>query len=310
MTNLLDIITPLNLASEQDRFLSSSNYNPQFHYLWQDNNLEPKFSIEKKYPLWQAIREQNHQYIVKAASNLFEVKINPQELSEARKYAQIKAMQEYGTAKEYASLMRNALDQFGLHNFVVEIVNQIGFNSRPNHRESKLVVSDAIHFEYFSMEGGVHHELAHILRYINGKHNGIKRSQRFLPTEEGLASWCQDHANDDNGMAQHAMEYLVTEVALNGSLRDIYNSLRDLGMSSELAWKRACRHKFGFVDTSQTGDILKPAMYFANELKVDKLTTNERVKLFIGKINQDELIDYPNYRGLWPAEQLINYFHL
>lgn len=160
------------------------------------------------------------------------------------------------------------------------------------------------------MEAEVHHELVHALRYRNGKYNNVQRSQRFLPTEEGLASWCQDHTNSDNGLSQHAMEYIASDVGLRGSLRDIYNTLRDLGMDSNLAWKRVSRHKFGFVDTSRAGDILKPAMYFDNEMKVDTLTTEEKLRLFVGKIHQDELPNYPTYTGLWPADQLIKYFHL
>jgi hypothetical protein len=206
--------------------------------------------------------------------------------------------------------MQQALTYFGLDDINVVLTDESGFNSRPNHQAKTLVVSKHIHFEYFSVEGGVHHELVHILRYSNGKFNKIKRSQNFLPTEEGLASWCQDNANDDNGAAQHAMEYIASAVGLQGSLRDVYDSLCEMGMSKELAWKRACRHKFGFVDTSKPGDILKPAMYFANEEKVAKLSTDEKLRLFVGKIAIPELSDHPIYTGLWSAQKLIEYFKL
>ena len=84
----------------------------------------------------------------------------------------------------------------------------------------------------------------------------------------------------------------------------------DFGMSKELAWKRASRHKFGFVDTGKSGDILKPAMYFANEEKIDKLTTEEKLRLFVGKISLDELKDHPQYVGKWGEETLTGYFNL
>lgn len=310
MTNLLDLITPTNLLQEKEKFFESTKYNPVFHYVWQDARMEPEFSVRKKYALWEAIRDQDYEAIVQTASDLFEVQLSDNDLLYAESCARQKGKIETGSASEYAARMREALNQFGLTDFQIEITNETGFNSRPKHQAKKLIVSSAIHFEYFSMEGGVHHELVHILRYINGKHNRIKRSQRFLPTEEGLASWCQDHTNDDNGQAQHAVEYVASYIGVKGSLRDVYNSMIGFGMSQELAWKRACRHKFGFVDTSQLGDILKPAMYFANEMKIDKLSTNERLRLFVGKINQDELPAHPVYAGLWPAEQLIEYFHL
>ncbi len=84
----------------------------------------------------------------------------------------------------------------------------------------------------------------------------------------------------------------------------------ELGMSKDLAWKRSSRHKFGFVDTSQPGDILKPAMYYANEIKVAKLTTDEKLRLFVGKIALSELSGYPTYTGIWSAEKIIAYFKI
>ena len=310
MTNLLDLITPTNLDSERDRFLSNPSYNPTFRYIWQDQNIQPEFSIRLKYPLWESIKVQDHKGITAAASALFEVTIDNSVLSRAKELSIVKGKVSSGSADEYVALMQAGLSHFGLEDIEILLTDESGFNSRPNHQGKTLIVSKHIHFEYFSVEGGVRHELVHILRYRNGKFNSIKRSPRFLPTEEGLASWCQDNTNDDNGAAQHAMEYVASSVGIVGSLRDIYNCLIDLGMSSDLAWKRACRHKFGFVDTSRPGDILKPAMYFANEEIVSKLTTDEKLRLLVGKIAVSELSAHPTYTGLWPAKQLVEYFKL
>jgi len=310
MTNLLDLITPTNLVQEKAHFLSSSSYHPLFHYIWQDQTLEPSFSNQLKYPLWEAIRTQDHSAIVQAAQALFEVNISPQQLAHAQQLASVKGEKATGSAEEYVQLLRTGLAEFDLHNIQVVLTDEAGFNARPQHASQTITVSRHIHFDYFSMEGGVHHELVHTLRYHNGKHNHIKRSSRFLPTEEGLASWCQDHTNNDNGFAQHAMEYVATDVGLRGSLRDIYNCLCDYGMDKELAWKRASRHKFGFIDTSRPGDILKPAMYFENEMKIDQLSCAQKLRLFVGKIHEDELISHPSYSGIWPAEKIISYFNL
>lgn len=310
MTNLLDLITPTNLDSEREKFFTSLSYNPTFHYIWQDTTIDPSFSAEAKRLLWDAIKIQDHDEIAVSASNLFEVKIDDEVLGHANQLAEIKGKVSSGNAMEYVRLMKDALSYFEIDDLEVSVTDESGFNSRPNHKDKTLIVSKHIHFEYFSMEGGVHHELVHILRYRNGIFNDIKRSTAYLPTEEGLASWCQDNANDDNGAAQHAMEYIASDVGLRGSLRDIYDSMCQLGMSKELAWKRACRHKFGFVDTSLPGNILKPAMYFANEEKVAKLSTSEKLRLFVGKIAISQLPDCPTYTGLWSAQKLIEYFKL
>lgn len=310
MTNLLTLITPTNLDAEKAKFLSSDSYNPIFHYIWQDEIVEMIDLPKAKQALWLAIKDQDHSSIVSAASQYFSVNVNAVDLKIAELAASKKGKISSGTAEEYVELMRDGLDHFDLQEVKVVLTDQAGFNARPLHREKIMLVSKHIQFEYFSMEGGVHHELVHCIRYYNRHHNQIKRSINYLPTEEGLASWCQDNTNDDNGFAQHAMEYVASSIGLQGSLRDIYDGMKGLGMSSELAWKRASRHKFGFVDTSLPGDILKPAMYYANELKVEKLSSGEKLRLFVGKIALDELPNHPVYTGLWPADQLIQYFKL
>ncbi len=309
MTSLLSLITPTNLESERDKFFSSSSYNPTFDYIWQSEpvNLDIKSSL--KLALAHAVKEQNHNQIVQAAKHLFEVDIKDELKQIATKHAQEKGIVSGGSAEEIAQLFAKTFQEFEI-DYQVEIVPYGGFNVRPQHALAKLLVSEHIHFEYFSMEAEVHHELVHVIRYLNGKHNKIKHSKNFLPTEEGLASWCQDVTNDDMSRRQHAIEYLASDVGLTGSLRDIYDLMRRYGMSTELAWKRASRHKFGFVDTSRPGDILKPAMYYANAARIDKLTSDERLRLFVGKITTYKLDEYPKYAGVWTESKIKDYFKL
>ena len=312
MTSLVALITPLNLQEEKEKFLGSRTYNPVFHYIWQDQEIEDlQFKNPLKHVLYNAITNQDINNISTAALNLFEVKIEDETLKVAKNSAQIKGEKSKGSAEEYAKLTRAGLDYFGLTDVEVILTDQGGFNARPQHKAKRILVSSHIQFEYFSMEGGVHHELVHTIRYYNGLHNKIKHSLNYLPTEEGLASWCQDNTNDDNGLAQHAMEYVATSVGLDGgSLRDIYDCFREYGASDELAWKRASRHKFGFIDTSVGGDIVKPAMYYANELKVGELSASEKLRLFVGKISLGELSTYPEYLGRWSGDQITKHFKL
>ena len=310
MTNLLDLITPTNLESEHDKFFASNTYHPTFHYIWQDQVMQPIFTNKLKKSLWQSIKTQDNSGITKAAQQLFEVEVTGSLLKQAMTDASTKGKVSGGSPEEYCDQLRSGLDYFGLDDVQVILTDVSGFNSRPNHKASNITVSKHIHFDYFSVEGGVHHEIVHVLRYRNGIYNHIKRGERYLPTEEGLASWCQDNANDDNGHAQHAIEYVASSVGITGSLRDIYNCMCELGMDPELSWKRATRHKFGFVDTSKPGDILKPAMYYANEEKIAKLSTDEKLRLFVGKIALSDLSNYPVYTGLWPGQKIVDYFNL
>ncbi len=298
--------------AEKAKFLASRTYHPIFHYSWQaEQPPTVQFKNPQKLTLYQAILNQDNQGISAAALTLFDVKIESGILNEANRTARVKGEKSAGSPQEYAKLTRMGLDYFGLTDVAVVLTEQAGFNARPQHKAKKILVSNHLQFEYFSMEGGVHHELVHCLRYYNGIYNKIKPSLNYLPTEEGLASWCQDNTNNDNGLAQHAMEYVATNLGLNGgTLRDIYECFRDFGASSELAWKRAVRHKFGFIDTSLPGDIVKPAMYYANEIKVEKLSSEDKLRLFVGKISFNELSTYPRYTGRWSADQLASYFKL
>ncbi len=309
MTNLLDLITPTNLETERVKFLDSHTYNPTFHYTWQDEDVSPRFSIKAKYPLWEAIRTQNREEIVATASNLFGVRIEEDVLDRAVEITKGEGDRFEGSAKEIKAMFVSVFDSFNI-DYQIQIVDIGGFNIRPDHKNRRLLISKDIHFEYFSMEGEVNHELVHVIRSLNGKHNKIKRRDNFLSTEEGLASWCQDHTNDDLSQVQHAMEYVGSAVGIGSSLRDIYDCFVAMGMSTDLAWKRASRHKFGFVDTEYPGDILKPAIYFANSQTIDALTSNERLRLFVGKINQQDLIEFPEYKGIWAREKIQAHFKL
>lgn len=311
MTSFLSLTTPTNLISEKEKFLSSSTYNPIFHYLWQDKviNLSPK---NPKYQLYQAIFNQDYSAITNLASTIFMTELNATILSSAQQDITNRHPHTHsGTAHDFAQLLSEAFDRFKI-DYQLEIIPAHGFNARPDHQNHKIIISEAIHYEMFSMAGGVRHDLVHIMRYLNGEFNQIPRDLAYLPTEEGLAAYCQDNVEGvlDNGRTQHALEYLGSYVGSRGSLRDIYNAMRDGGMSSDLAWKRASRHKFGFIDTSLPGDIIKPAMYYFNELKLSKLTSLERLKLFIGKISLDNLDNHLDYRGRWDAEDLISFFNL
>ncbi len=218
MTNLIYILTPTNLESEREKFFASNTYDPIFQYSWVDDPGDISFRNQPKQSLWEAVKLQDHDSIVRAASRLFEAVVTSGQLAGAKRVASTRGITSPGSSKEYAALVREALAYFDLTDIQVIESPEAGYNARPNHKDKTITISQHIHFDYFSMEGGVHHELVHVLRYRNGVYNKIKRSPRYLPTEEGLASWCQDNTNDDNGAAQHAMEFVASSVGLKGQL--------------------------------------------------------------------------------------------
>ncbi len=165
---------------------------------------------------------------------------------------------------------------------------------------------------YESCAGIVRHEVLHIIRSMNAVFNEIEKSQVFLPTEEGLASYVQNYkgAEENYSLYQHAARYSATDVALKGSFRDVVEYLLSIGFEEKLAFRRAVRHKSGFIDTSQPGDIMKSSMYFYNLQRIKQLTDSEILRLFVGKIGIEDLPQHREYKGKIDAQKIILFYKL
>lgn len=313
MFYLLDLLTPRNLQEEEAKFLESETYNPVYKYLWQDDKeLRKKLltsPLNKE--LTQAVLSEDHQKITLAAQTFFNITFDPAVVTFADEITQ-------GPFEEYSKLasvdtiveaFKEGVSFFDL-DYEVKKVTIPGFFFRPSHRKRTILISAYAQLQFFSIDGAVKHELTHVLRYVNGEYNSIPFSRGYLTTEEGLASFMQDEygVHGRRSLFQHAAEYSASVIGCSGSLRDIYNFFVELGFSKKLAWQRASRHKFGFTDTSQPGDILKPASYFYYEQKVKALPESEMWKLFVGKITLNDLEKYSTYKGLIPLPKLQEFF--
>ena len=306
--NLLKIITPLNLHTEREKFFKNDHYHPQFRYHWQNN--EEKLDTEgDKLHLMESIIEQDIDSIHKYAKLHF--KMDDWEYVEIANKILLKrpSKLEDRNSDLVQEEFENVFKLFGLNEYTFKVVNKHGFSFRPNCHNKILEMSKYANFQYFSFESEVKHEITHILRYENGIHNNILRSDDYLATEEGLATYLQDLVIKDNhSKYQHAAEYMASKVGMTSSLRDVYDYFVSLDFEPELAWQRSARHKFGFVDTSMPGDILKPAMYFSHSQNIAKLSQEEILRLFVGKISLKELERYDKYYGRFDQNVLKNYF--
>jgi hypothetical protein len=153
--------------------------------------------------------------------------------------------------------------------------------------------------EFYSVEGLVNHELVHIIRAVNGKYNHIQPQIGYLATDEGLASLVQDKMLDcvTTSSFQHALEYLAAQVASENGFIEVFKFLKVHGCSGESAWLRGIRQKYGICDTSMAGSLLKSGMSFYYELLLKQFTSEELIRLFVGKIPTTMLSEYPKYVG-------------
>lgn len=308
--NLLKYITPLNLETEREKFLNSKVYNPIFKYYWQSEKTIFN-SKGLKIDLLKSIERQDVNLIHKYAKLLFRL----DDWLYVKKAVNI--LKEEPIVKIDKDLdniryqFEEAFKLFNLDEYQFKIVDQHGFFFRPKYHQKTIEMSKHAMFQYFSIKGEVRHELTHILRYENGLFNKISKSKDYLPTEEGLATYLQDKINSNNySLYQHAAEYMASKIGMVSSLREIFDFFISLGFNSELAWHRASRHKFGFVDTFMPGDILKPAMYFSHSQEINKLNNTEIIKLFIRKISVKDLKKYDKYFGRFKLNTLIKFFEI
>lgn len=281
--NILKLLTPTNLAEEKEKFFSNIEYNPEFKYLWEEEKIKNDSDYLLKTALYEAVLEQDNEKIIKAAQKYFAVDIESEHSNAI-----------FDLRREYEKVKAFELD---------ELVDA--------YKQQKLYISKAYSYQYMDIDGSVKHEMAHVIRYENGRYNGIKRSPDYLPTEEGLATYVQDYTPElKSSLFQHAAEYEASRVGVQGSLRDIFDHFISLGFDKDLAWQRAARHKFGFKDTKSPGDIIKPAMYYFNARRILKLDQNQIVKLFVGKIGINEALDQKEYKGRFEKDKIIEFFDL
>ncbi len=308
--NLLKFITPLNLQTEKEKFFTNDSYNPIFRYYWQEE--EPMYTTYgNKLDMMKAIFDQDVSNIHKYAGQQFEIG-SWEHIDSAKEILKVKPGRIPSEGHtQIIEKFAKAFNFLGLSDYKLSIVDTLGFNFRPLCHKRVLQMSKYANFEYMSVDGEIRHELVHIIRYENGIYNKIPRSDHYLPTEEGLATFMQDK-DDIEGASQyqHAAEYMASRVGLSGSLRDIYNHFIGLGFSEDLAWQRASRHKFGFVDTKEPGDILKPAMYFANAQRVKKLSEKDLLNLFKGKVAIGDIESTDDYTGNVPENKLRHFYNI
>lgn len=312
---LLKFLTPINLEEEKRKFLASKTYQPIFKYEWQGQQIEWLGRYKSgRYKDWiEAFLDQDLNKVVELGKKLFIVELTDKRIRQAR---EIISQTKLNKLKQPS--FRKIKEEFEKVFSNLELNWQVklggsGFNFRPDHKRRILWVGNDMSLELMSLEGEIRHEVLHIIRYENGLFNQIKRSQDYLPTEEGLAAYFHDFGGKEENYSlyQHAAEYLATRVALKGSLREVVEFFLEIGFSKDLAWQRGVRHKFGFIDTRLSGDIMKPAMYFYHEMKVkEDLTDKDRLRLIMGKVDYDDLVTLGEYTGKISKESLMDFYNL
>lgn len=309
MSAYLRLLTPTNLTEERTRFFSSPNYHPQLEYDWSRETIAACLAENPTiHGLVEALQSQHPATILQVSADFFDVKFRAQDVALAA--TTIKALPKpvNATPQDVVQALQTALAYLQA-DYTVLLLDQPGFQCRPNHHDKTISVSKYGNFQFSSVESLVKHELIHVIRAVNGNANGIAPETNYLPTEEGLACLMQDRytATGAGSLFQHSLEYYASYLSQEHNFQDIYDFLLKCGCSPDVAWQRGIRQKYGLRDTTQPGGILKSAMYLYHEQLLGELDDASLLRLFVGKISQLSLERYPKYEGIIP-ENVIRQF--
>ncbi len=296
----LTLLTPTNIAEEKSKFFKDHSYSPQFTYDWDQNTVQAVLNRHPRFgDVAYALIAQDPHRIATTARQYFDVTYREEDITFAESLVKNPPARISGNAYDVADKLEQMISVLDLK-YTVEVVDRHGFQCRPDHTDKVIRISKYLELQYLTATSIALHEIVHIIRAVNGAYNKIAKDPNFLATDEGLACLVQDnfHTQPSGSAYQHALEYLASKIAAEGSFLDVYTYFVQNGFTSETAWARGIRQKFGICDTTKPGSVMKSGMYFYHEQLLRSLKKEQLLSLFSGKISQYNLNKYPDYRGI------------
>ena len=327
---LLYHLRPINLESERKKFLENKKENPifeypqlkfdslelidQLHKIKIDNSplgelfQAKKEEISTKIALIEAIDDHNFS---KISEKLFG-KTTKEDVEKASKIVKeiseknIKADRSIYNSEEAKERFENIFKSYELKNWKVKIKENMVADCVAG-KNNRLFINKDAKFSRERIESLIVHEIeTHIITAENGKMQPYELFNRgladYLITQEGLAVYNvekQRHTPFENGQNAHA-HVVAIDKALNGSFIETFDTLIDLGLPEEQAFRSALKAKRGFADTSKKGAFTKDYIYFKGYYQIKEFVKNggEIKDLYTGKFNINDLEDIKRINGL------------
>lgn len=263
--NILDQVTPTNIEAEKEKFLSDTNYNPQFTYATPTSQAE---LLQWGIPSIELF-EHSLRFIKKLGVKEFHEKVR---LSQTEVEQHTKKVLESLHFKDFPVLFStDAMSQ--------AVVTKSGITFRL-----------PITMNLEQLAGKIRHEVeSHMLRTLNHSKQPwasyVEPEAVLRLTEEGVANLHSYVFRTNKVLIKSYVDYVAAYQAMIGSFRQTYDALRTLGVSENLAWIITLRKKRGLLDTSQPGLMSKDITYLEGLLHVAKwLQSNDAKDLYLGKI--------------------------
>lgn len=276
MTKLADLY-PLNLETELQRFKVDPTYNPQFTYA---QAIDPAFLT--KWGLPQPEYVELAEFII----NRY-LTTHPVSLPKHR-YEQTEILT---VTQDYFATIPTAP------------VPPILFN--PHQIPRCQVTKDSITFRPVlempeaDFAGLLRHEIGtHYLRRYNHRLHHLEnlKADDQGRTEEGIAILHTYLFHPQPVLYKSALRYVAAAWGQTQSFSQIYNQLRDRGVSHREAWRATLRTKRGLTDTSQPLSFTKDIMYLEGIIKVLRWlqdTSHDPHQLYQGQLSLAQIEAQP-----------------
>lgn len=198
-------------------------------------------------------------------------------------------------ANESAMVLRKALSDKKHIEWKVAIEDGLSKIAVLRHRKVVRISPNAM-FDANELKRLIVHEIdTHVLRYENGlkQPHAIFSSgfPNYLETEEGLAVYAEECSNciDNNDMAKYAMRVLLSANCRLSFFQLFQMALKRFSPSD--SYDMVARIKRGLKNTNNPNGYTKDQIYLKGYYKIKKTKTEKLKKLFIGKVDLDN-IDY------------------
>lgn len=339
-TKLLVHLQPVNLVEEREKFFDSNcKYNPQFTYP------EIEFDVEDLKDRLQYVHADDSP-LGKILENKKQEIINKIDLLTARGKPELfteKSIALYG--KPSATFFKRAqedLKQVTFNKYVDSDFDAMEVKERFNgvfeeyHLDhAKVILKDTMvsdcsagkkgavflktsaMFSQKRIEMLILHEIeTHLLTAENGTHQPYEvfhqGTANYLTTQEGLAVYNQETFNTHGLIGDKgAYSFCAVFWALNYSFVEVYERLRQLGLSEKRAFQVTLKVKRGLTDTSQAGAFTKNAIYYIGFQHIQRFVEEggDLKDLYIGKISLEEIDLYQKIKELKRPKYIPGFLH-
>lgn len=313
--SLAAALYPINFIEEKRKFFDNPNYNPQFIYKVDRNQID---SIRKEFSLLKFSADdylgslyeaqiskfltickfvdsigQNPELFSSTSLELYPIvdsSLDQQDLS-ISKYSS-KSL-DFLHLEEIIDMIKNYSQKF---EFPVNVeVTEQNLNSIRVTTGYRIIIPRNIKRRRSSVLKMLRHEIdVHLRRYYNGSNTNLKilklGTAGYLKTEEGLAILMSKDA-DPNVLRNTKLLQYAIELSQKCGFREIYDQLLELDLTKNFSWNLCYRVKRGLSDSSRLGGYTKDQYY-----NYYKYVNSEQAKyedyleiVFIGKSDYQTL---------------------